>query len=85
MPAAAVRVSRSPRSHPSMPVIARSATRPDSSIRPNPYTTSSGTAGTSGAAATGRRRAVAVFPCSWLPGRARGGMRGAMSGAYCHD
>ena len=80
-PAAAVRVSRSPGCHPSMLVMARSATRPDSSIRPNPYTTSSGTAGTSGAVATGRRRTVAVLPCSRAPGRARGGMRGAMSGA----
>ena len=66
-PAAAVTVSRSPGCQPSALVMARSATRPDSSIRPNPYTTSSGTAGTSGAAATGRRRAVPVLPCSRPP------------------
>ena len=49
----------------------RAMTRPDSSIGPNPYTTLSGTVGTSGAA-TGRRRAVPSLPCSRLPGRARG-------------
>jgi hypothetical protein len=81
-PASAVRVSRSPGCQPSTPVTARSLTRPDSSIRPNPYTTSSGTAGTSGAAAMGRRRAGAARPCSRAPGRPRGGMTGAMSGAF---
>ena len=40
-----------------------------------------GTAGTSGTAAIGRRRAVVGLPCSRVPGRARGGIRGAMSGA----
>ena len=35
-PAAAVKVSRSPARQPSMAVMARSATRPDSSIRPVP-------------------------------------------------
>ena len=80
-PAAAVRVSRSPGCQPSALVMARSETRPEESIRPNPYSTSSGTAGTSGATATGRRRAVAGLPCSRPPGRARGGIRGAMSGA----
>ena len=62
--------------------MARSATRPDSSIRPVPYTTSSRTAGTSGATATGRRRAVPGLLSTRPPGRARGGMRGAMSGAF---
>jgi hypothetical protein len=38
-PAAAVRVSRSPGCQPSALVMARSATRPESSIRPNPYST----------------------------------------------
>jgi hypothetical protein len=80
-PAAAVTVSRSPGCQPSAEVMARSATRPEESIRPNPYSTSSGAAGTSGTAATGRRRAAPVLPCSRVPGRARGGMRGAMVGA----
>jgi hypothetical protein len=40
-----------------------------------------GTAGTPGAAATGRGRVVPVLPCSRPLGRARGGMRGAMRGA----
>ena len=61
--------------------MARSATRPHSSIRPNPYSTSSGTTGTSGTAATGRRRATVGLLCSRPPGRARGGIRGAMVGA----
>ena len=56
-PAAAVRVSRSPGCQPSAVVMARPTTLPDSSIRPIPYTTSSGTAGTSDAAAIGRRQA----------------------------
>ena len=47
----------------------------------NPYSTSSGTARTSGAAVMDRREAVVGLPCSRLPGRARGGMRGALSGA----
>ena len=44
-PAAAVKVSRSPGCQPSVPVMARSPTRPDSSIRPVPYTTSPGPPG----------------------------------------
>ena len=80
-PATTARVSRSPGCQPSTPVMPRSPTRPDSSVRPVPDTTSSGTAGTCGAAARGRRRAVAGLPCSLAPGRARGGISGAISGA----
>jgi hypothetical protein len=70
-PAAAVKVSRPPGCQPGMALMARSPTRPDSSIRPVPYTTSPGTAGTSGATATGRRRAGTALPCSHAPtGRA---------------
>jgi hypothetical protein len=74
-------VVRSPGCQPSVLVMARSAIRPEASIRPNPYSTSSGAAGTSGAVATGGRRTTPVLPCSRPPGRARGGMRGAMGGA----
>ncbi len=39
-PASAVTVSRSPPRQPSAAMVTRSATRPEASIRPNPYTTS---------------------------------------------
>jgi hypothetical protein len=48
-PAAAVSVSRSPGCQPSVLVTARSPTRPEESIRPNPYSTSGGAAGITGA------------------------------------
>ena len=44
-PASAVRVSRSPPRQPSALVTARSAIRPEASMRPIPYTTSSGADG----------------------------------------
>ena len=44
-PASAVRVGRSPPRQPSADMVARSATRPEASIRPNPYTTSGRPAG----------------------------------------
>ena len=59
---------------------ARSATRPDSSIRPSRTPRHPGPA-TSSAAATARRRAVLGLSCSRPPGWGRRGVSGGMSGA----
>ena len=63
-PALAVRVSRSPPRQPSARVTVRSATRPEASMRPRPYTTSAARAGAcpgeaAGGAGSGQRRAAA--------------------------
>jgi hypothetical protein len=76
-PAAAVSVSRSPARHPSTMVTARSATRPDASIRPNPYRTSPAAAGIPGTAARGSRRSEPAPARPRTAARARGGIRGA--------
>src|SRR5690348_9807305 len=78
-PSAPVRVSRSPSFQPSVPMTVRSPTRPESSIRPNPYTTSSGRDGIRGVAASGSRRTGRAPPPARAAGRAREGMTGAMS------
>src|SRR5437016_5600216 len=71
-PASAVRVSRSPPRQPSAAIVARSATRPEASIRPNPYTTP----GRPGGLASGIGRPVPGAPCRPRPGLAEG-MTGA--------
>jgi hypothetical protein len=67
-PASAVRVSRSPPRQPSAAMVVRSATRPEASMRPNPYTTS----GRSGGLASGIGRPAPGPPCRRRPGLAPG-------------
>ena len=76
-PAAAVRVSRSP----GLPAQraghgAVSGSRPEASIRPNPYSTSSGAAGITGTTATGSVRAVPALPRPRADDRPDGGIEG---------
>src|SRR5690349_1242515 len=71
-PASPVTVSRSPPRQPSAAIVARSATRPEASIRPNPYTTS----GRPGGLASGTGR-----PPPGLPGRGRPRPVPGMTGA----
>src|SRR5690348_3555698 len=71
-PASPVTVSRSPPRQPSAAIVARSATRPEASIRPDPYTTS----GRPGGLASGTGR-----PAPGLPGRRRPRPEAGMIGA----
>ena len=80
-PCSAVRVSRSPSRQPSAQVTARSATRPEASIRPVPYTTPAGTDRAAAGPARGSGRTAAGL-ARGVPARRPGeGMTGAIGWA----
>ncbi len=78
-PASAVRVSRSPPRQSSALVMARSAIRPEASMRPIPYTTSAGADGVAAGRARGSGRPAAdLARCrtAWMAGEGMTGARG---------
>jgi hypothetical protein len=67
-PASAIRSAGHPRATPSAAMVARSVTRPEASMRPNPYTTS----GRPGGLASGIGRPAPGLSCRRRPGLAAG-------------